>query len=933
MINKNKKIKKISYSFVIADLFHYGHLRVLKMAKRSSDYHICAALTDDVCEKWHSKNVCTLNERKKVLESSMYVDEVITQNSLDPSDNLKKILKMYKGCEITVFHGDDWTILPGKSFMDNSKIKIKYVSYYNRLSRELIYNHFSKNSTTTLDVSRKYHATNLSLMDTKGQTLKSLSTVVKKSRIEPLSTFTINDYNKNKDIILKLINRSYDKKIIIRSSTSKEDDISESRAGEFLSIQNIDSRDNIMIGKSIDDIIDNYKLKIKNYKNEEILIQNQTENVAISGVIFTRNLKSNAPYYVITYDDITGLTDTVTSGSDSQTIWLNRDIDKYKVPKKWTNLIHSVKEIERIFNKMILDVEFAINKKGEIIIFQVRPLAANSKYFFSTESFDNNTEELVLKYKNYSKKDQIILSDMAFWNPSELIGDNPKPLSFTLFEELIMKKSWNEGIATLGYTNTSKNLIYKAGNKPYINVDLSIDALIPNKLKQSLKTKLKEYYKKRFMSNLSSHDKFEFDIIDSCYIFDKDILKHMDSSITDSEKRALRKALKTITVDMIRGFDIYKRDYTRQVKECISSSNKLKYDDTLQLLENIIANIKLLKKLAIPQFSSAARMAFVSKSLLNSMTLNYGLSEANVSSFYQSLNTVASDYTKDFSCLKKDMFLKKYGHLRSGTYSLSAPKLNDLSLKHDKKIAFKKNVFNKKTVMKIIKECLLDHNMDLKPEQLYKFLSESFVLREYLKFEYTKIISKILDEIKILATNLGISVTDMEYMTIPMINASSHLEDLEECKSFYKNIIAQEKDKYQRNSDIVQNQVISDYNSFYIIQDIISKPNFVTNESISGPVILLDSLNIKNINLKNKIVLIENADPGFDWIFSQNIKALITKYGGIGSHMAIRCAEFNIPAVIGSGNKIYEKLRLFQNIKIDCDSKRIFDGIGNEISN
>ena len=60
-----------------------------------------------------------------------------------------------------------------------------------------------------------------------------------------------------------------------------------------------------------------------------------------------------------------------------------------------------------------------------------------------------------------------------------------------------------------------------------------------------------------------------------------------------------------------------------------------------------------------------------------------------------------------------------------------------------------------------------------------------------------------------------------------------------------------EKEKYQRNSNIVQNQVISDYNAFYIIQDIISKPNFVTNESVTGPVILLDSLKIKNIELKD----------------------------------------------------------------------------------
>ena len=37
--------KKISYSFVIADLFHYGHLRVLEKAKKMSDHHICGVLS------------------------------------------------------------------------------------------------------------------------------------------------------------------------------------------------------------------------------------------------------------------------------------------------------------------------------------------------------------------------------------------------------------------------------------------------------------------------------------------------------------------------------------------------------------------------------------------------------------------------------------------------------------------------------------------------------------------------------------------------------------------------------------------------------------------------------------------------------------------------------------------------------------------------
>ena len=47
--------KKISYSFVIADLFHYGHLRVLEKAKNMSDYHICGVLSDKVCSEWQGK--------------------------------------------------------------------------------------------------------------------------------------------------------------------------------------------------------------------------------------------------------------------------------------------------------------------------------------------------------------------------------------------------------------------------------------------------------------------------------------------------------------------------------------------------------------------------------------------------------------------------------------------------------------------------------------------------------------------------------------------------------------------------------------------------------------------------------------------------------------------------------------------------------------
>ena len=43
---KKVKIKKVVYSPVVADLFHYGHLQSLKFANTQGDYHICGVLTD-----------------------------------------------------------------------------------------------------------------------------------------------------------------------------------------------------------------------------------------------------------------------------------------------------------------------------------------------------------------------------------------------------------------------------------------------------------------------------------------------------------------------------------------------------------------------------------------------------------------------------------------------------------------------------------------------------------------------------------------------------------------------------------------------------------------------------------------------------------------------------------------------------------------------
>ena len=67
--------------------------------------------------------------------------------------------------------------------------------------------------------------------------------------------------------------------------------------------------------------------------------------------------------------------------------------------------------------------------------------------------------------------------------------------------------------------------------------------------------------------------------------------------------------------------------------------------------------------------------------------------------------------------------------------------------------------------------------------------------------------------------------------------------------------------------------------------------------------------------------IIENADPGYDFIFNYSINGLITKYGGSNSHMAIRCLENKIPACIGVGNINFDLIKKSKRIYIDCDKK------------
>ena len=118
-------------------------------------------------------------------------------------------------------------------------------------------------------------------------------------------------------------------------------------------------------------------------------------------------------------------------------------------------------------------------------------------------------------------------------------------------------------------------------------------------------------------------------------------------------------------------------------------------------------------------------------------------------------------------------------------------------------------------------------------------------------------------------------------------------------------------------------KAMSSKQDFNFVQYFLSKPNFITSKKITGELIFLKHFKQKGQDIENKIVVIENADPGYDWIFTKNPLGLITKYGGIASHMSIRCSEIGLPAVIGCGEILYGNILESSKILLDCKNNEI----------
>ena len=132
MISNNKKI---GYTTGVFDLFHVGHLEILRKAKENCDYLIVGVSTDELVQEYKNKRpIITFDQRIEIIKSIKYVDEVVVQKDRDKLSALHKI-----GFNI-MFVGDDWK---------GSKIFLELESKFQKHGVEIFYFPYTKNISST----------------------------------------------------------------------------------------------------------------------------------------------------------------------------------------------------------------------------------------------------------------------------------------------------------------------------------------------------------------------------------------------------------------------------------------------------------------------------------------------------------------------------------------------------------------------------------------------------------------------------------------------------------------------------------------------------------------------------------------------------------------------------------------------------------------
>jgi glutamine kinase len=762
------------------------------------------------------------------------------------------------------------------------------------------------------------------LFSTKAATLEVLKPRLTGAIILPLYRLQLDAYLADQQAALSDIMRQDWARapLIVRSSARGEDSTESSQAGRFQSVLNVSGPAALRV--AIETVIASYDSPDRHH---EILIQPMLQDTIASGVAFSVDPNTLSPYAVISVFEGADTT-AVTAGLDAHTVLVCRHAPNIK-NERLIRVMALIDELEQITNAPALDIEFAFDARDQLFLFQVRPLVLRQESSISParhkEALEHIAHQIAEKNRPhcYLCGRRTMFGVMPDWNPAEMIGIRPRPLALSLYRELITDDIWAYQRSNYGYRNLrSFPLLHDFFGQPFIDVRVSFNSFIPADVPDPLADKLADFYLDCLERRPALHDKVEFEILYSCYTLDLPgrLRVLSGAGFSDDEIAIFSEKLRQLTNTIIGSRGLWHQDAAKL--------NTLRQRfETTKAIEDPVSRIYWLiedcKRYGTLPFAGLARAGFIAAQMLRSLVAVGALSQSDYHAFLGSLEAVSTEMARDRQILGRSAFLEHYGHLRPGTYDIRSPRYDaepnvyfdwqNTESPSEPAAHFALTMRQMNTINGMLKEHGLAHDV----VGLFNFLKAAIEGRENAKLAFTRNLSCVLETVAELGRGFGLSREDLSYARIgDIMRLNSACGDIE---AVLRRSIADGREAFALTKAIALPPLITSPDDAWCIDTPAVEPNFITQLAVRAPVTGPDDRDA----LRGAIVAIPSADPGFDWVFSHGIAGLLTAYGGVNSHMAIRAGELRIPAVIGAGQALFDRWSRAKILTIDCAAKTV----------
>lgn len=784
----------------------------------------------------------------------------------------------------------------------------------------------------------------------KADTLFRLDAAALSCRIPPGMAFTWAQWKEDPSSLLEHVRREFAGRLVaVRSSARHEDGAVNSHAGAYTSVLHVPAEDALRLRKAVEQVFASYP---RTEPEDQILIQLQVEDIEVSGVILTRCVDDGSPYYVLNYDEESGRSDSVTSGRGvHKTVLVYRHFrPEYCDSPRVRKMLELAKEMERLGGSVPLDIEFALDRNGQMHLLQVRRISTAANWHPDTElrvaRAIPHTERFVRGLSARRKGlfgASTIFGIMPDWNPAELLGGAPAPLAVSLFRALISASAWRVARAGMGYRELpGTELMVLLGGKPFIDVRASLNSLLPGDISARTGEKLINAWLRRLADNPGLHDKIEFEVAQTAldFTFSRRFAERYPGVLSASEHKSFQELLCGFTNQALRlGPDGtldralgHIAELRRRQKTGLRPAAKATPPAMSAHIQSILETC--LRLGTIP-FATIARHAFIAEALLRSAAAREALDETRLAVFKASVPTVMSELAADMRAvcrgdLSEKIFLEHYGHLRPGTFDIMSPcyrDRDDLFLRPEEGNRPEPSAppfTPRKAELRAIGSLLRESGLDaVSAGELFTYAARAIQGREYAKFIFTRSLSAALECIARWGAAFGLGREDLSFLRLPEILDSGCACPHADMTSALMDRIDRARMEQTLARSLRLSYLVRGVKDIHVVPLHRCEPNFITRKQVERETVFLSAASLSHAHLENRIVCIEHADPGFDWIFTRGIAGLVTKYGGANSHMAIRCAELQLPAAIGCGEELFDRLRQSPKIDLNCAARNI----------